>query len=73
MTELLFDGDEAAVVARLEAAKTEHEWNKICDDAKSGTGYPEWWYRAVIASGLGDRKARQFGRAPGITVTTYGR
>lgn len=49
-------------LAKLEASKSEQEWNAICaevkayaetlpDNERSGD-YPSWWFRAVILSGL---------------------
>ena len=54
--------------AALEAAKTETEWNKLCDQVKAarkdpqGRGqYPGDWYEKMLASGIVSRKVRKFG------------
>ncbi len=50
------------ILRRLKAAKSESEWNRICDETKAYTrtlpereragDYPVWWYPEVIQSGL---------------------
>lgn len=44
---------EAGVVALMQSSKSESEWNNNCDKVKAANdGYPEFWFGAVIASGL---------------------
>jgi hypothetical protein len=38
----------------MAASKNEAEWNSNCDKVKGqySGGYPNWWYREIIMSGL---------------------
>lgn len=48
-------------IAALTNAKTEQEWNALCDQIKSAHGgYPVDWYAKVMLSGLGAEKEREF-------------
>lgn len=41
------------VVALMRSSKTEKEWNENCDKVKRACGgYPDFWYPAIVASGL---------------------
>lgn len=47
---------EEQVVALMGSSKTETQWNDNCDKVKAACdGYPEFWYKAVILSGLCDK------------------
>lgn len=49
---------EAEVVALMESSKSEDEWNDNCDRVKRACGgYPSFWYKAIIISGLYGRAA----------------
>lgn len=44
---------EQEVVALMKTSKSEEEWNANCDKVKATCGgYPDFWYSAVIMSGL---------------------
>ena len=47
---------------QLEQAKTEEEWNSLCDAVKRARGrmYPRDWFQKVIATGLIARKVAEF-------------
>ena len=48
--------DRDKVVALMESSKSETEWNNNCDKVKTAcNGYPEFWYSAIILSGLATR------------------
>ncbi len=51
-------------IERLNEAKTEHEWNDVCDAVKAARdgNYPRDWYSRVVRSGLLNRKAAEFKR-----------
>jgi hypothetical protein len=50
------------VVALMESSKTRDEWNANCDAVKAACGgYPDFWYAAVILSGLAGRVAARWG------------
>jgi hypothetical protein len=47
------------VVALMSGSKSEKEWNDNCDKVKAAERakgedreYPDWWYGAIIRSGL---------------------
>ncbi len=42
------------VVDLMKSSKTEHEWNENCDKVKAAFRgkYPEFWYGAIIQSGV---------------------
>jgi len=42
---------EREVVELMESSTSEQEWNANCDKVKKAcNGYPDFWYRAIIAS-----------------------
>lgn len=48
---------EAEVVALMESSQSEKEWNSNCDKVKEACGgYPDFWYSAIVRSGLAGRK-----------------
>ena len=50
--------NETEVVALMESATSDDDWNRKVDEVRRRCGgYPEFWYSAVIASGLGNRTA----------------
>lgn len=57
-------------IAKLEASKSEREWNKTCDEIKAARGgqYPPDWWPKVMRSVLCARVAATFGKTDGITI-----
>lgn len=49
-------------VKKLGKTKTQDAYNAALDELKAehGGGYPDWYYGAVVASGLANAKAHQF-------------
>ena len=44
---------QTEVVELMESSKNEQEWNDNCDKVKKTcNGYPDFWYRAIILSGI---------------------
>ena len=44
---------EQEVVALMKSSKSESEWNANCDKVKKACGgYPPFWYKAIVLSGL---------------------
>ena len=45
---------ENGVIALMRSSKNSREWEVNCDKVKAANdgGYPEFWFRAVIQSGL---------------------
>ncbi len=53
---------EQEVVALMKTSKTEAEWNKNCDKVKAACGgYPEFWFRALVISGVMRETTAAFG------------
>lgn len=45
--------DKETVQSYMKSATSEQEWNLRCDHVKAAnSGYPEWWYPAIIMSGI---------------------
>jgi hypothetical protein len=61
-----------AELARLEACKSDDDWNQACLDVKKahGGGYPSDWYAKVIATGLVKRVAESWGGSADISLVT---
>lgn len=57
-------------VRKFEDAGSEREWNALLSAMKGEHGgqYPDWWYGAMIATGIVDRKAREFGAEMRFTI-----
>lgn len=55
--------NEAQTVALLESSTSAAEWNAHLDKIKAAHGgdYPDFWYGAVVASGLAARTAAKWG------------
>lgn len=50
------------VVKLMESSQTQEEWNGNCDKVKKAcNGYPDFWFVAVISSGLAGRVMANFG------------
>lgn len=61
---------EEEVVKLMESSKTVGEWNANCQKVKdaSGGAYPEFWFTAVIKSGLADRVIKAAGDPHGASI-----
>ena len=61
------------VVALMESSKTEEEWNINCDKVKAACGgsYPDFWFAAVLASGVSSRTAAKWGGTDDITISVF--
>ena len=63
---------EREVIALMESSKSSAEWNTNCDIVKAKCGgYPSFWFRAIILSGIGDRVAAAWGGDMQLHVTTF--
>jgi hypothetical protein len=48
--------NEQEVVDLMSSSKNKQEWNRNCDTVKERCGgYPKFWYKAVVLSGLMNR------------------
>jgi hypothetical protein len=62
---------EQEVVTLMESSKSVAEWDANCNKVqKQCGGYPPFWYKAIILSGLCKRVAASFGETAGIKVYT---
>ncbi len=62
--------NENEVVGLINTSKSEKEWNANCDIVKSKcNGYPDFWYRAIVLSGLAQRVASSWGGDADLHVT----
>lgn len=53
---------EQDVVAFMKSSKSETEWNNNCDLVKEAfNGYPEFWYSAIVLSGVAQETLSSFG------------
>lgn len=61
---------EAEVVSLMESSKSKAEWESNCDHVKRMCGdYPEFWFTAIVLSGLASRVAASFGCDAGIRIS----
>jgi len=61
--------DRDEVVELMESSRTPEEWNANCDKVKRACdGYPDFWFAAVVSSGLAGRVMAAFGRDDKIHI-----
>jgi hypothetical protein len=54
--------DENEVVTLMESSKSEAEWDANCDKVKAACGgYPDFWWKAIMMSGVASRTTVKFG------------
>jgi hypothetical protein len=53
------------------SSQSEAEWDANCDRVKKAhNGYPSFWFREIVMSGLAGRVAARFGRDDRVHVQT---
>ena len=53
---------EKEVIILMNSSKSQAEWNANCDKVnKACEGYPDFWYKAIILSGLCDKVSKIWG------------
>ena len=64
--------EKSEVIALMESSKSDREWNANCDKVKEAcNGYPDYWYSAIVLSGLCDRVSAKYGGSGSkITIST---
>ena len=63
--------NQSEVAALMESSRSETEWNNNCDKVKAACGgYPDFWYSAVVVSGLAKRVMARFGASPEIEIVS---
>jgi hypothetical protein len=61
----------AEIIDKLQATKSQEEWNAVCDEVKAGVrdrtiegpysgDYPAWWFSVVVVSGLMKRMEKKW-------------
>ena len=54
--------NENEVVELMKSSKTEKEWNDNCNKVKFiYSGYPIFWYRTIVLSGVATETAKSWG------------
>lgn len=62
------------VVKLMESSNTKEEWNANCDKVRQACGgYPNFWYSAIVQSGVAKKTTAKFGMTTDITVVGYSR
>lgn len=65
---------QTGVVAYMSEATSDSDWNKRCDEVKRvNSGWPNFWYIAIIMSGLCAKVTAKWGGDDQIHVTTLKR
>jgi hypothetical protein len=57
----------------MESSRTEEEWNASCTKVKEKCdGYPSFWFKEIVASGLAGKVASRWDGNDRIDVQTIG-
>lgn len=57
------------VINLMESSQTEQEWDDNCDEVKKAcNGYPNFWFKEIILSGLAGRVTARFGKDDKIHI-----
>lgn len=60
---------ESEVVSLMESSRTAEQWDANADKVKAACkGYPEFWWPAVVQSGVMRRTAAKFGATDEIRI-----
>jgi hypothetical protein len=63
--------NEREVVLLMASSKSTDEWNTNAEIVKAAfDGYPEFWYEAILASGVAIRTLAKFGESDELKITT---
>lgn len=63
---------EQQVVDLMESSMAEADWNANADKVKSAcSGYPSFWYSAIVLSGISAKTAAKWGGSDEIRITTF--
>lgn len=63
--------DETQVVELMKSSETEKEWEENCETVYKacGGGYPSFWYKAVILSGVCRQTSAKWGGTDQVSIT----
>ncbi len=65
--------NQQEVIALMKSSKSEAEWNNNLDKVqKAFGGYPDFWYSAIVESGVARETASKFGGSADIRITKLG-
>lgn len=60
---------ESEVVSLMESSRTAEQWDDNADKVKAACdGYPDFWYEAIIVSGVARRTAASYGGSAEIKI-----
>jgi hypothetical protein len=60
---------EEQVIDLMRSSKSEGEWNFNCEKVKQACGgYPEFWYKSIILSGLCNETSKNWGGSNAINI-----
>ena len=60
------------VIELMESSQSAAQWDANCDTIKTNLGgYPDYWYEAILASGLATRVLARFGESDIPQVMVY--
>lgn len=63
---------EQEVVDLMKSSKSEKEWNAGCDKVQSACGgYPSFWYKAIVLSGIASKTAATWGGDAELRVSVF--
>lgn len=62
--------DKKEVMELLESVQTYKQWADACDKIKRahGYGYPDYWFKDVLQSGMADRILGRFGESTQMRI-----
>jgi len=61
--------NEREVIYLMKSSKSEKEWNANCDKVKVAcNGYPSFWYRSIVMSGIAAEVFAGFGSDASIHI-----
>jgi hypothetical protein len=63
--------NKESVIELMKSSQSEEDWNNNVDRVKAAfTGYPDWWFAEIVASGLLKETAAKWGGAGEIQITS---
>jgi hypothetical protein len=62
---------KAQVIDLMQSSQTVQDWNKNADTVKAAFNgdYPNWWYEAIIISGVADKTLAKIGVTADIGIS----
>ena len=64
--------NQQEVIELMKSSKSESEWNANCDKVKKACGgYPDFWYSAIVLSGVSKETSAKFGGSAELKVSAF--